>query len=390
MTEHTTLFDEVHSFLGENVVYRKPEYHIVQTLWIIGTGFVEFDQVSVFEYFPILNIRSPDEDNGKTRAMDIAELLSYNAISGGSYTAPALCDEIDRAWPQRITLILDELDETLNIDKDNSAYVRLLNNGYQRGKVIVRRNMYGPGNVATQAYCAKALAGLTLKKLKRTTRTRMLPIQMRPLREGETVAIHIDKVEGVKLRNRIDDFRPKVIQELIDIDEKSLSDLKVSRATNIWHPILALGKIGGDKWFEMATQACQSYITKERPKESDGKKVLLELYRVYVFGGHPKGIWSERFVDILKERGFSDWIDQYKVAEYLGEDGYGIETRDLRVGDKVRKAYHWDDAMEAFVDYLTAEQRQAINEEYSNRHNVATVADTTIKSKDCAASVPLF
>jgi hypothetical protein len=202
------------------------------------------------------------------------------------------------------------------------------------------------------------------------------------------VAIHIDKVEGVKLRNRIDDFRSKVVQELIDIDEKKLSELKISRATNIWHPILALGKIGGDKWFDMATQACRLYITKERPKESDSKKVLLELYRVYVFGKHPKGIWSEKFVDVLKERGFSDWIDQYKVADYLGEDGYGIDTRDLRIGDKVRKAYHWDDAMEAFADYLTAEQRQAINDEYNNRDNVATVAVTSSGGKDCAAGAP--
>jgi hypothetical protein len=199
------------------------------------------------------------------------------------------------------------------------------------------------------------------------------------------VATDIDRVEGIKLRNRIDDFGPKVIQDLIDLDETSLSDLKISRATNIWHPILASGKIGGDKWFEMVTQACQFYITKERPKESDGKKVLLELYRVYVFGGHPKGIWSEKFVDILKERGFSDWIDQYKVAEYLGEDGYGIETRDLRIGDKVKKAYHWDDPMAAFTDYLTDEQRQAINNEYSDRDNVATVAVTRVKGKDCAA-----
>jgi hypothetical protein len=211
---------------------------------------------------------------------------------------------------------------------------------------------------------------------------------MRPLREGETVATHVDKVEGLKIRNQIDDFRSMVIQELIDIDEKSLSDLRVSRATNIWHPILALGKIGGDKWFDMATQACQFYITKERPKESDGKKVLLELYRVYVFGKFPKGIWSEKLVDVLKERGFSDWIDQYKVAEYLGEDGYGIETRDLRIGDKVRKAYHWDDAMEAFTDYLSPEQRQAIHDEYGNRDNVATVAVTSIRSKDRAAGAP--
>lgn len=88
MTEQAALFDDVHSFLGENVVYRKPEYQIVQTLRAIGAGFVEFDQILVFEYLPILNIRSPDEDNGKTRAMDVAELLSCNAISDGSYTAP--------------------------------------------------------------------------------------------------------------------------------------------------------------------------------------------------------------------------------------------------------------------------------------------------------------
>lgn len=51
---------------------------------------------------------------------------------------------------------------------------------------------------------------------------------------------------------------------------------------------------------------------------------------------YPKGIWSEKFVDVLKEHDFSDWNDQYKVAESLREDGYGIETRDLRLEDNVR------------------------------------------------------
>lgn len=57
--------------------------------------------------------------------------------------------------------------------------------------------------------------------------------------------------------NQIDDLRPKVVQDPIGIDEKSLSDLKISGATNIWRSMLALGKIGGDKWFDMATQACR-------------------------------------------------------------------------------------------------------------------------------------
>lgn len=44
--------------------------------------------------------------------------------------------------------------------------------------------------------------------------------------------------------------------------------------------------------------------------------------------------------------------------------------------------------MEVLADYLTAEQRQEINDEYNNKDNIATVADTGIKSKDYVGGTP--
>jgi len=102
MTGTKSILDETYAFLGRHVIYPNDQSRIAHTLWILGSGFLGTDDIPVFDNYPILAFLSPEEDSGKTRALDVTELLAHNAINGGSHTAASLCREIDRqSWSRK-------------------------------------------------------------------------------------------------------------------------------------------------------------------------------------------------------------------------------------------------------------------------------------------------
>jgi hypothetical protein len=167
MQTEKSILDKIYNYVGRFIIYPNEHAKVAHTLWIAGSYFPEFPDIPVFDNYPILAFLSPDEDNGKSRALKVTQLLAYNAIDGGSYTAPALCREIDQQAalpkPKMITMILDELDEILTANRDNADYVRLLNNGYERGQFIVRASLNNEGeNKKTMAYSRISLAAINI------------------------------------------------------------------------------------------------------------------------------------------------------------------------------------------------------------------------------------
>jgi Protein of unknown function (DUF3631) len=358
-----SIIQDAYDYLGRHVIYPNDQSRIAHTLWILGSGFLKFEDLSTFDNYPILAFLSPDEDSGKTRALDVTELLSHNSINGGSHTAASLCREIDQKQPELITIILDELDEIFTMGRDNSDYIRLLNNGYQRGKVIARCDLNSSKIINTSAYCPKAVAGLSVAKLKRTTRSRMIVIRMRPMKKGERVERHLDKKAGRELRERMEAWREIALDKLRNVDEEGLSTL-TKRAAQIWHPLLSIAKIAGDDWYERALQTAAFFVDRQVPGDTLGRTIFKELFRVYASGTHRRGIHSETFAEELHQRGFSLDIDKHKIGYYLGENGYGIKTKQLKLGGINRNGYDWDACMPFFADHLSEEEREEIYQEW--------------------------
>jgi hypothetical protein len=48
-----------------------------------------------------------------------------------------------------------------------------------------------------------------------------------------------------------------------------------------------------------------------------GKLILIELYKTYACGKHPRGIWSETFADGLHERGWTQAKEDAPVSTVL-------------------------------------------------------------------------
>lgn len=364
-SEAPCILDEVYNYIGQYVIYPNEQAKVGHAVWLVGSYFLEnYKDILVFENYPIIAFLSPDEDSGKTRALDITQALAYNPDDSGSSSCASLCREIDQQSPKMITILLDEVDEIFTAYKDASDYIRLLNNGYQKDKYIKRASMSQDGkNIKTMVYCPKALAGLTVTKLKKTTRSRMLTIRMRPIKNGEKVKRHIDTEEAKRIVNKIENWKPTVINELKAVDEDSLSSLN-NRAGQIWHPLLAIALVaGGEKWFNRMTESMRYFTNKQKPEENQGRKVLKELFKCYLMPArYPKNIRGSEFEMELRNNGFDL---KYGPSYYLGERGYGLPIKQIkRSSDKEhpnQNGWIWDECISFFADHITEEEREEIN-----------------------------
>src|SRR5260370_3713402 len=334
------ILDAIDNYLKEHVIYRKQD-RTVHSLIIYGTYFVKYKDIPVFDNFPIVFFKSINEDSGKTRALEVTEQLAYNAKPPGSFTAASLIRMIDKINPDLLTWLFYEAEETLISNKDHSDYVRLLNNGYARGKVIVRCDDKDDV-IETPAYFPKVLAGLSVTKLKKTTRSRIITIPMKPAKPTDKFRLHIDKEEGSKLKERILAQHIDVIEQLKSIDEEKVYvDENGRRKLNnrnaqLWHPLLALAKLGGDEWFKKSVEAVEIFIGHRKPADhSERKEVFKELYKCYRSDKQSKGIHIDTFVDKLHSGGFHN-LEKGKVLYYFGEEGYGIPSGqlNLKIGDE--------------------------------------------------------
>jgi tetratricopeptide (TPR) repeat protein len=96
-------------------------------LWTAHTHAIEAAVVTAY-----LLVTSPEKRSGKTRLLEVLNLLAANTWLTGGTTKAALVRKVDRDAP---TLLLDESDAAFNGDKEYSEALRgVLNNGFSRGK----------------------------------------------------------------------------------------------------------------------------------------------------------------------------------------------------------------------------------------------------------------
>src|SRR5260370_14288351 len=151
------LFQNVERFLGRFVCYPSEHAHVANVLWVAHTHCME-----AWESTPRLAALSPEPASGKTRLLEITELLVPNPVEAINVTPAYLFRKVgSEDGPP--TILFDEIDTVFGPKaKENEEIRGLLNAGHRRGAVAGRCVVRG-NTVATEeisAYCAVALAGL--------------------------------------------------------------------------------------------------------------------------------------------------------------------------------------------------------------------------------------
>ena len=176
------LLADVYAFLGRFVAYPSDHARVAQTLWIVHAHAME-----AWDSTPRIAFLSPEPGSGKTRALEVSELLVPSPVEAVNVTPAYLFRKVG-AEEGPPTILYDEIDTVFGPKaKDNEEIRGLLNAGHRRGAVAGRCVVRGK-TVETEeipAYCAVALAGLGW--LPDTLMSRSIVIRMRRRAPTETV-----------------------------------------------------------------------------------------------------------------------------------------------------------------------------------------------------------
>lgn len=263
------LLEDVRTFV-ERFVVLTPEQLDCVALWILHTHAVEAAAQT-----PYLSIRSPEKQSGKTRLLEILELLCARAKLWTRPSEAVTFRTIERDQP---TLLLDEID-TIWTDKGNEheGLRALLNSGNRRGTTVPR--CVGPSQALHEfpVSCAKALAGIGAPP--DTVADRSIPIGLKRRTRDEKIERFRQRdeartVEGPALRERLAEWAKAHEEELADRWPDLPEELS-DREQDAAEPLLAIADLAGGRWPDGARAALTRVIKGSASGNDDSLRLRL-------------------------------------------------------------------------------------------------------------------
>jgi Protein of unknown function (DUF3631) len=357
--EPEELIAKVYNFLGRFVCYPSENAHVAHVLWIAHTHCMD-----AWEATPRIAFLSPEPASGKTRALEISELLVPNPVEAVNVTPAYLFRKVG-GEDEPPTILFDEIDTVFGPKaKENEEIRGLLNAGHRRGAVAGRCVVRGK-IVETEeipAYCAVALAGLGW--LPDTILSRSVIVRMRRRKPGERIEPFRRRVhtpDGHALRVVLAGWAAGMVNELTNAFPempKSVED----RDADVWEPLLAIADSIGGTWPQRARDAAVALVAASKDAEpSLGLRLLADLRTV--FGNIPE-MRTAAILKALHELPEAPWADlrgkplnDHSLAARLRQ--YEVKSRNLVIGDERPKGYLRADLADAWAIYLPSPDKSA-------------------------------
>jgi len=319
-------------------------------LWAAATHLPD-----VFDAFPYIALLSPAKRCGKTRVLEVLELLTSNAWRGTSATSAALF----RMMENVPTLLLDEVEALGNSKPSESAQAVLavLNAGHRKGATIPRcvppdfkvRNfpVYGP----------KAFAAIGM--LPDTLADRCIHVTMQRKTPSQTVGRFLQgraKADAEPVRESLEEWA-KAYQESVRCAYENMNDLKFlsDRDADLWMPLFAVCTVAApERLGEL--QRCAVALSREKAagdvEDSLPLKLLADVQKVWPTGADR--MTTATLLQGLKEIAESPWAAHDLNANRLSAmlRPFGIASRQIRTGVETVKGYLRASLDEAFCRYL--------------------------------------
>lgn len=345
--------DEVHAFLGRFVAYPSEHAHVAHTLWIAHTHLMD-----AWESTPRIAFLSPEPGSGKTRALEITELLVPRPVEAVNVTPAYLFRKVghDDGAP---TILYDEIDTVFGPKaKDNEEIRGLLNAGHRRGAVAGRCVVRGK-IVETEeipAYCAVALAGLG--GLPDTILSRSVVVRMRRRAPTETVEPYRRREharDGERLRVALSLWAESVAKDAADARPLMPAGIE-DRNADVWEPLLAVADAAGRDWPDRGRVAAVALVAESMGSTpSLGIRLLADLRHVF---GDRDAMSTEDILTALTELDEAPWAElkgKPLNARGLGNrlSQYGVTSRTVRLPNgRTPKGYTRESLWDAWSRYL--------------------------------------
>jgi hypothetical protein len=229
------VLDDVAAWMAAHAAYTSEHHARVVALWAAHTHALEAAAST-----PRLAFLSPEPGSGKTRSLELLELLLHRGRHVLLMTPAALFRIVEAVRP---TILLDEVDAIFgrHASKDHEDLRAIINAGHRPGATVMR--VVGDGGSMRphefRAYCAVALAGLG--QLPGTIATRSITIPMRRRAPDEHVRPYRERVtrpEGEALRRRLAAWVSRHGDEMPEAPEMPAGF--TDRPADCWEPLIAV------------------------------------------------------------------------------------------------------------------------------------------------------
>lgn len=351
--EGYAVLDDVERWLETYVAYPSEYARLAHTLWIAHTHII-----AAFNSTPRLAFLSPEPASGKTRALEATELLVPRPVEAVNVSPSYLFRKVGAAAGLP-TILFDEIDTVFGPkSRDHEDLRGLLNAGHRKGAVagrcVVRGNIVE--TVEYPAYCAVAMAGLG--QLPDTILTRSVVIRMRRRAPHETVRPfrrRVAALEGHKLCDRLAAWAASVEDSIADAWPE-MPDGVEDRDADVWEALLAVADAAGGHWPIRARTAAMALVAEVKESTpSLGVRLLADLRTV--FSGRNKmhtidilaelnGLEESQWAELIGGRPLNDRGLANRLAEYE------IQSKLVRIGEKVARGYTQEDLADAWGRYL--------------------------------------
>jgi hypothetical protein len=365
-TEGASLLEDVRSFVKRFCSFPSEHALIAVTLWVAHSHVV-----SHFHTTPRLALISPEPGSGKTRVLEVLDLL----VPASMFCLSASPAAIFRTLAKNpITLLVDECDAVFNRrgkDDANEDLRAFLNAGYKRGATIPR--CVGPKHDVQNfaVFCATALAGIG--DLPDTIMTRSVVIRMRrraPNERVEPFRTREHSAPGNVLRDRLARWAtlhgptagaawPKLPAGIVD------------RPAEVWEPLIATADAAGGEWPARAREACVAMCKAAQDNRvSLGIRLLSDLRILFAAAGNPEALHTETLLTRLcdgPKHGLEDdapWNELHGkplgvrgLANFLKK--YSVNPTKVKVDGQSLQGYRREHLWDAWNRYLAPTSAQA-------------------------------
>lgn len=349
------LLNKVADFLAAHVAFPSGAARDAVALWAAHAHAYD-----CFESSPRLAVISPEKGSGKTRTLEMLNLLCPAPEHAFNMSAPVLFRMIAS---QPVTLLVDEADTYFGPKaKDEEGLRGLLNAGHRRGATALR--CVGPNMEVGRfpVFCPVALAGIG--DLPDTIMDRSVVIPMKRRAPHEIVRPYRARTtepEGHDLRDALAEWALTHHDALTEV-EPEMPEGIADRPADVWEPLLAIADVIGGDWPERARRAAVELNSLRLQRDPNlGIQLLTDLRKIFTSRGTDRLFTDTIVADLLNIEG-SPWRSLYgkpldamefsrRVKKYLPAGDLSTSKK-IRIGDAVLQGYKVEHFADAWMRYL--------------------------------------
>jgi hypothetical protein len=277
MNDDAALLDDVAELLARYVRFPSPAHRDAVALWTAHAHAVE-----AFDTTPRLALLSAEKASGKTRTLEVLQLLTPAPLLSLNISAAAMFRLVETDRP---TLLFDEVDAIFGPKAKEHEDVRaLLNAGYRRGATVPR--CVGEGaKMKVKSFRVFAPAALAaIGELPDTVMSRSVVVRMKRRAAHE----HIEPFRhrrvapsGHHLRDELARWAATAIPGLRELDPVMPEGVN-DRTADTWEPLIAVADVAGGDWPQRARAAAVTLLEGEAGDDgSRGVRLLADIRSVF-------------------------------------------------------------------------------------------------------------